>query len=201
MNRIKKYSKVVFVHQNVSELLAKENGDHGKLSFKQMLDEMTVLAAKEERCENKYKGSKMHDEDVFHFPSLWKGDPPMAPVNPGYSDKASVLKSHILRTSSHHSMSSFLIHLSDVWNAILLEDFVFSFKNTLEDAAYSLLEKTLSQWKWKLQNEVLVWEQRTEYLIETCDCNEAAQKALMSINRYLGLIKKFLVYFNSPKIT
>ena len=101
---------------------------------------MTCLAAKEERCERKYKSFNdvimfKDDEDVFHFPSLWKGDPPMAPVNPRYSDKASVLQSHILKTHSHQSMSSFLKHLQDVWKAILFEDFVFSFKNTVEVAS------------------------------------------------------------------
>ena len=74
------------------------------------------------------------------------------------------------------------------WLCIIHEDFVFSFKNTLEVAAYSLLEKTLSQWKWKLQNEILVWEQRTKYIIETCDCEEEAQKEL--IEKQLSKVKE-----------
>ena len=115
---------------------------------------------------------------MFHFPSLWKGDPPMAPVNPGYSKKALELKSHILKTPSHQSMFSFLKHMKDVWRSILYEDFVFSFKNTLEVAAYSSLERVLSEWQWKIQKEMLIWEQRTKILIETCDCEEAAKKLI-----------------------
>ena len=180
MKQIKKASRVVFVHQNVPALSARDMGDQGRLNFKQMLDEMTLLAAKEERCESKYKSFNdvivfKDDEDVFHFPSLWKGDPPMAPVNPGYSDKALMLKSHILKTPSHYSMCSFIKHLKGVWGSILYEDFVFS---TLEVAAYSSLEKTLSQWQWKLQKEMLAWERKTKYLFETCDFAEKAQKDL-----------------------
>ena len=193
MKEVKKKSKVVFVHQNVPGLLAREKGDHGRLSFKQMLDEMTLLAAKEERCESKYKSFNdvikfRDDEDVFNFPSLWKGDPPMAPVNPGYSDKALKLKSHVLKTPSHYSMCSFIKHLNGVWGSILYEDFVFSFKNTLEVAAYSSLEKALSQWQWKLQKEMLAWERKTKYLFETCDFAEKAQKDLKQ--NQLLIVKK-----------
>ena len=40
---------------------------------------------------------QFNDEiDVTFFPSLWKGDPPMAPVNPGYSSKACTLKEGII---------------------------------------------------------------------------------------------------------
>ena len=193
MKKVKKNSKVVFVHQNVPGLLAREKGDHGRLNFKQMLDEMTRLAAKEERCESKYKSFNdvivfKDDEDVFHFPSLWKGDPPMAPVNPGYSDKALKLKSHVLKTPSHYSMSSFMKHLKSVWDAILYEDFVFSFKNTLEVAAYSSLENALSQWQWKLQKEMLAWERKTKYHFETCDFADTAQKDLKQ--NQLLIVKK-----------
>ena len=193
MKQVKKNSKVVFVHQNVPGLLAREKGDHGRLNFKQMLDEMTLLAAKEERCESKYKSFNdvikfRDDEDVFNFPSLWKGDPPMAPVNPGYSDKALKLKSHVLKTPSHYSMCSFIKHLNGVWGSILYEDFVFSFKNTLEVAAYSSLEKALSQWQWKLQKEMLAWERKTKYLFETCDFAEKAQKDLKQ--NQLLIVKK-----------
>ena len=193
MKEVKKMSRVVFVHQNVTALSARERGDQGRLKFRESLDKMTCLAAKEERCERKYKSFNVvimfkDDEDVFHFPSLWKGDPPLAPVNPGYSDKASVLKSHILKTHSHQSMSSFLKHLQDVWKAILFEDFVFSFKNTVEVAAYSSLEKALSQWQWKLETKMLAWEQRAKNLIQICEFEEAAQREI--IQKQLSKVKE-----------
>ena len=34
--------------------------------------------------------------DVHNFPSLWEGNPPMAPVNPAYCEAAVKLKSKFL---------------------------------------------------------------------------------------------------------
>ena len=183
MKRVKKKSRVVFVHQNVSAVSARMKGDRGRLKFRELLDKMTRLAAKLERCENKYKSFndvfKYNDEeDTFFFPCLWKGNPPMAPVNPGYIEKTLKLKSHILKIKSCQQLSFFMQHLCDVWNAILQEEFVFSFKNTLEVVAYTSLEKAFNQWHWKLQKEMLKWESNTKYSIETCDCKATSFKVV-----------------------
>jgi len=38
------------------------------------------------------------------FPSLWKGDPPMAPVNSGYCFKAGVLKEAVVAAIQERKM-------------------------------------------------------------------------------------------------
>ncbi len=65
------------------------------------MNKFTNNASIEENCEDKYKCFndviKYNDSsDAHYFPALWKGDPPMAPVNPGYSNDAQSLKMHFI---------------------------------------------------------------------------------------------------------
>ncbi len=60
----------------------------GRAKFTRQLNKFTNNAAIEEKCEGKYKCFndviKYDDStDAHYFPGLWKGDPPMALVNPG----------------------------------------------------------------------------------------------------------------------
>ena len=64
-------------------------------------DKMTKAAAKEEQSGGMYAVFndviKFDDEkDVWYFPNLWDGNPPMARVNPGYSESALKLKSRLI---------------------------------------------------------------------------------------------------------
>ena len=161
-----------FVHHNVTAVMAGEKGAVGRSKFKQKLDEMTQLAAKEEHLEGDYDSFsqviKFDDEkDITHFPGLWKGDPPMAPVNPGYCSKAQGLKSHFISLAKSNQrnmvqLSSFKNHLKQLWKAILHENFVFSFKNTFEFVAYNALDTEYGKWSWKLQESMIKWEQQAQ---------------------------------------
>lgn len=82
----------------------------------------------------------------------------MAPPNPGYSESIQDLKSFILSKASKSpgvSLSEFKTKLQDLWNALLNENFVFSFKNTLEIAVYRKLEVQFEKWTWTLRSEIL----------------------------------------------
>ena len=88
----------------------------------------------------------------------------MAHVSQGYSEAAQKLKCHIieiLKKPREGSMpfSSFKHKVSDLWEALLKENFVFSFKNTLEIVAYNSLETQYSQWEWEFREAMLKWEQ------------------------------------------
>ena len=76
------------------------------------LDSMTQVAAKVENCERQYNSfNQVVDfndaKDVFNFPSLWKGDPSMAPVNLGYSESAQTLKSALIDLTQETNTSVF----------------------------------------------------------------------------------------------
>ena len=163
-----------FVHQNVTAVLADAKGKMGRDKFHEKLDEMTRSAAIEEQCEGRYQSFKdvirFDDEkDIWYFPTLWKGDPPMAPVNPGYSDKAHDLKAGIValarQKGSQCTISEFQLRVKQLWEAVLDENFVFSFKNTLEITAYNELDAELTQWCWRLQRTMLECEHENETVI------------------------------------
>ena len=138
-----------FVHQNTATDLGSQIG-HEK--FTQKLNQFTLDAAKAEKCTGQYESFndviKFDDQrDIYHFPGLWMGDPPMAPVNQGYSQKAQELKYHFIERACEGNLfadlSSQCGKVVDLWEALLKENFVFSFKNTQEITAYNSLEMGL----------------------------------------------------------
>ena len=168
MNQVKYNPSCQFVHQNAG---ANVSSEMGRANFTKKLNNMTLDAAKAEKCAGQYKTFAdviQFDElrDVHHFPGLWKGDSPMAPVNRGYSERAQNLKNHIvnlLKTGARIDvLSLFETKIGDLWDALLTEKFVFSFKNTLEIAAYNSLEGHYNTCDWKFQKYMLEWEKRAE---------------------------------------
>ena len=156
-----------FIHQNAG---AGVKTGIGRDRFVQKLDQMTRFAAKEERCEHRFKKFsdviKFDDQkDVHHFECLWMGDPPMAPVNLGYSKSAQSLKFHLIeevRKTPCTRLSSFSSRMHDLWDALLKENFVFSFKNSVEINAFNALETKYSEWECELKDKVLELGQKLE---------------------------------------
>ena len=178
MREIKLKPSCQFVHQNTGAGM--EENDIGRDKFIQKLDEMTRYAASEEGCQDQFSrftdviefhdaaGNDPEDENmssVHHFKCLWMGNPPMAPVNPGYSRSAQGLKLSLIEQIRHSTctrLSSFSVKIKDLWDALVAENFVFSFKNSMEIQAFSTLETHYSQWEWNLKQEVLKWEEKIE---------------------------------------
>lgn len=160
-----------FVHQNVTAVMAQQKMMTGHSKFKDKLDKITQAAAQEEKAQHRYEYfTDVIDFDgakhVFYFQNLWKGDPPMAPVNPGYSTNALFLKLRLIAYARHAQSSRlelFQKHLQELWKAILHENFVFSFKNTLEVTAYNTLEREYSQWSWSFIQQMTAWEESTSH--------------------------------------
>ena len=156
---------VKFVHQNVKAVSDKT--DSGRQKFLEKLDNATRIAAKQEKVEDKYQSFSSvikfdGKSDIYGFPCVWKGDQPMAPVNPGYCEAAQALKSAVIEAVEAKKELSTLTqvqsHIEDVWGAVLADDFVFSFKNTVELSAYKELDAQYCQWSWEFQKEMIEWE-------------------------------------------
>ncbi|KAL0159235.1 hypothetical protein M9458_042960 [Cirrhinus mrigala] len=122
--------------KNVSDVTAGEKNMEGRRRLQEALDEMTKLAAKEEV-------------------------PPMAPPNPNYCENIQDLKKTIMthaETSHGKTLKDLKVRIKDLWEALLNERFVFSFRNSLEISAYRKLETKYSKWSgvsqclWKLRN-------------------------------------------------
>ncbi|XP_035530718.1 interferon-induced very large GTPase 1-like, partial [Morone saxatilis] len=79
------------------------------------------------------------------------------------------LKNFILSKASQSagiSLSQFKSKIHDLWNALLDENFVFSFKNTLEIAVYRELEVQYGNWTWALRCNMLTIESQLYNRIE-----------------------------------
>ncbi|XP_047426853.1 interferon-induced very large GTPase 1-like isoform X3 [Mugil cephalus] len=172
MKKVKLSPSCVFVHQNVTDIGAAEKNMDGKRRLQEKLDQMAQLAAKEEVCDVECFSDIIEfdvQQDVKYFAQLWEGSPPMAPPNPGYSESVQELKSMILTKASHSAgitLSHFKSKIQDLWNALMNEQFVFSFKNTLEIAAYRKLEVQYGNWTWNLRSSMLTIENQLYTRIE-----------------------------------
>ncbi|XP_047665790.1 interferon-induced very large GTPase 1-like [Tachysurus fulvidraco] len=172
MKKVRLNPRCMFVHQNVGDITAGEKNMEGRRRLQEKLDEMTKLAAKEEDCEADCFSDVIEfnvQDDVYYFAKLWEGSPPMAPPNPSYSRNVLDLKKDIFKKatpSTGITLSQFKSRISDLWNALLNENFVFSFKNTLEIAVYRQLENEFGKWTWTLRSAMLTIEEKLYNRIE-----------------------------------
>ncbi|OXB60640.1 hypothetical protein ASZ78_001429 [Callipepla squamata] len=164
MKQVRLSPSCLFVHQNVGEITAREQNMEGQRRLQEKLDEMTVTAAQQEFCDITCFSDVIRfdvNTHIHYFAHLWEGNPPMAPPNPTYSQNVQELKSKILQAAKKESqgsvlrLSSLKVRISDLWNALRNENFIFSFKNSVEIAAYKKLEISFSQWTWKLRRHIL----------------------------------------------
>ncbi|KAI7790248.1 putative interferon-induced very large GTPase 1-like [Triplophysa rosa] len=171
MKKVKLKPSCMFVHQNVSDVTAGEKNMEGKRRLLETLDEMTKLAAKDEVCDEECFSDVINFDvlhDVKYFAQLWEGSPPMAPPNPNYCENIQELKETIISQASK-SNGIILTHLQkriqDLWEALLNERFVFSFRNSLEISAYRRLETEYSKWSWSLRSAMMEIENKVQYKI------------------------------------
>ncbi|XP_027487867.1 interferon-induced very large GTPase 1-like [Corapipo altera] len=186
MKKVNLSPSCLFVHQNVGEVTAKEQNMEGQRRFQEKLDEMTVAAAQQECCVvSSFSDVIRFDVNthIHYFAHLWEGNPPMAPPNPAYSHNVQQLKSKILQAAKESqgsilTLSSLKVRIGDLWNALLNENFVFSFKNSLEIAVYRKLETAFSQWTWRLRSHVLDVQMRLDNRIRNGDFQQVTREHL-----------------------
>ncbi|XP_050962530.1 interferon-induced very large GTPase 1 isoform X2 [Labeo rohita] len=172
MNEVRLNPSCVFVHQNVSDVTAGEKNMEGKRRLQEKLDEMTKLAAKDEVYDAECFSDVIKfdvQNNVKYFAQLWEGSPPMAPPNPNYCENIQELKEAIVSnvSKSHGMMLKDLIdRIKDLWEALLNERFVFSFRNSLEISAYRRLETEYSKWSWSLRSAMRETENKLHNQIE-----------------------------------
>ncbi|XP_067220214.1 interferon-induced very large GTPase 1-like [Chanodichthys erythropterus] len=172
MKKVNLTPSCVFVHQNVSDITAAEKNMEGRRRLQETRDEMTKLAAKEEVCDAECFSDVIRfdvQKDVKYFAQLWEGSPPMAPPNPNYCENIQELKKTIIlhASKSHGRMLIDLKdHIKDLWEALLNEQFVFSFRNSLEISAYRKLETKYSKWTWSLRSAMKETEDKLHNKIE-----------------------------------
>lgn len=163
--RLNLKQKCVFVHQNVSAPDASDKMIQQRKQFVEILDKMTQEAACAENMVDINAFSQVIDFDsennVWYFSDLWYGDPPMAPANLGYSKCVNKVKDALFYASSMTERETYLTitdtiaRIEDLWIGILKDDFVFSFRNSLEVKAYNSMERQCQSLSWSLEKFVL----------------------------------------------
>ena len=151
MKLVKEKRICQIVHQNVAAIEASDVLATERINLKKKLDDMAKLAAIQENCEDAFHElndilSFDENDDVFYIPNLLQGSPPMAPFNPDYGRAVQRVKEKIislmcLPERSHLPISQFQKRVCDLWKAILRENFIFSFRNTIEVRAYTSLDQ------------------------------------------------------------
>ncbi|XP_051742722.1 interferon-induced very large GTPase 1-like [Ctenopharyngodon idella] len=186
MKKVRLNPSCVFVHQNVSDVTAREKNMEGRRRLLEKLDEMTKLTAKEEDCDAEcFSDVTRFDvqNDVKYFAQLWEGNPPMAPPNPNYCENIQELKKTVMSQASK-SGGMMLIdlkdHIKDLWEALLNERFIFSFRNSLEISAYRKLETKYSKWSWSLRSTMMETENKLYNKIENEAIHEIEETDLQT---------------------
>ncbi|XP_065134320.1 interferon-induced very large GTPase 1-like [Paramisgurnus dabryanus] len=172
MKKVNLNPSCIFVHQNVSDVTAGEKNMQGKRRLQVKLDKMTKLAAEDEvnnaECFSDVINFNVRN-DVKYFAQLWEGSPPMAPPNPNYCENIQELKKTIISQASK-SNGMRLTHLreriKDLWEALLNERFVFSFRNSLEISVNRRLETEYSKWTWTLRSAMMEIQTKLHNKIE-----------------------------------
>ncbi|KAM8724073.1 interferon-induced very large GTPase 1-like isoform 2-T2 [Acanthopagrus schlegelii] len=207
MKQVKLSPSCVFVHQNVSDIAASEMNMDGKRRLQDKLDQMAKLAAEEEGCDAECFSDVIAfdvQKDVKYFAQLWEGSPPMAPPNPGYSESIQELKTFILSKASQSegiTLKQFKSKIHDLWNALLNENFVFSFKNTLEIAVYRKLEVQYGHWTWTLRSNMLTIENQLHNKVENGNLDKVEPSYLheQMSNTYKKIQNTMTTYFDDDR--
>ncbi|KAG1966947.1 interferon-induced very large GTPase 1-like [Pimephales promelas] len=186
MKMVRLNPSCVFVHQNVSDITAGEKNKEGRRRLLQTLDEMTKLAAEEEVYDAECFSDVIEfdiQKDVKYFAQLWKGNPPMAPPNPNYCENIQELKKTIVSHASNSDQTmlrDLKDRIKDLWEALLNERFVFSFRDSLEISAYRKLETEYSKWSWSLRSAMMETENKLHIQIENEATNEVEETNLQT---------------------
>ncbi|XP_063344797.1 interferon-induced very large GTPase 1-like [Pelmatolapia mariae] len=201
MKKVQLSPSCVFVHQNVTDVAAVEKNMDGRRRLQEKLDQMAKLAAEEEVCSAECFSDVIEfdvQKDVKYCAQLWEGSPPMAPPNPGYSESIQEVKNTIL---SGITLLQFKNKIQDLWSALLTENFVFSFKNTLEIAAYRKLEAQYGNWTWALRSNMLAIENQLHNRIENGNLDKVDLSDLKkeSDKTYETIAKEMTTYFEEDK--
>ncbi|KAL0188340.1 hypothetical protein M9458_015439, partial [Cirrhinus mrigala] len=99
MKEIGKKPKCQFIHQNVADVSAHDKNMRDRKLLLEQLNEMTEAAANMENKDEYKKFTDVIEYDPetcnWYIPGLWHGNPPMAPVNAGYSEAVYDLKKNM----------------------------------------------------------------------------------------------------------
>lgn len=171
--------RCIFAHQNVPAQDANEKMRHGRQKIIEILDKMTEEAATQEQISDIKTFNDVIqvdiEKDVWYFSDLWRGDPPMAPANPGYSETVAsalgaITNRLIVERETYLTITDTVTRIEDLWQGILTDDFVFNFRNCLEVKAFNNMERQFQSLTWEIEQKVREFI-KAEAKISLMTCN------------------------------
>ena len=216
INKIDINPSCKFVHHHVTEPGAESQTAGGRKKFVEVLDETVKKACELEACEGKYNSFSefmkfKENQDVLYFKPLWDGSPPMAKVNKQYAKGAQNFKvslmDHADQHKCSHSFTEFSAKINLLWNAVLREQFLFSFKNTLELIVRKEYGRKHSEWNAEFRLCFLNWESQAKLSFckdKSCNAQEKKNLLLKEFTEVLGqknsmILKEREMYFTESK--
>ncbi|XP_071142103.1 interferon-induced very large GTPase 1-like [Mytilus edulis] len=210
-NNIKLEQRCVFVHQNVSAHDAFDRLQEERDKLIHTLDTVVKEAATSLDRSDIFSFKQViginADKDVWYFPDLWQGEPPMATVTPGYSTKVLSLKRHILHSIAKQHGTSYSVNetytrIEDFCKGILTDNFLFSFQNSLEIRVYREMDSEFQIHTWELEliTDELISKtsdkiaQCTEEKLE-CVCVMSCEKLKKTLENHFTLRKEEFLNF------
>ncbi|KAJ8382424.1 hypothetical protein SKAU_G00032020 [Synaphobranchus kaupii] len=190
-----------FVHQNVPDVSAHDNTMSDRKLLLQELNQMTQAAAKmEKRGADKIFTDFMEydpERNNWYFPGLWHGDPPMAPVNAGYSESVKLFKRSVINMfmehksgkSSPHTIDEFLKWTESLWDAVKYENFIFSFRNSLVADAYTQLCTEFKNWEWAFRKNMYSWSSQAETRVSNFGTIATQTQPSFNVDNLLSRLK------------
>lgn len=149
----------IFVHQKVSAPDASDKTKTGRALTLKYLDEMVESSARREGYLSITAFSDVvayNDEsDSFFLPNMWSENPPFATISSDYCNSVAKLKSNLIerirKRSACLNANDLSSRISDLWNAILCENFVFNFRDTKQAISYQSLESAFTEIEWNFR--------------------------------------------------
>ncbi|XP_058872853.1 tenascin-X-like [Acipenser ruthenus] len=168
MDKVGKKPKCHFVHQNVGDVSAHDKNMRDRKMLLEQLNEMTQAASRMEKqdIDRKFTDIMEYDPEKnnWYIPGLWHGNPPMAPVNTGYSETVYQFKKSLIEDLKNANkqkppapVTEFLEWVGSLWKAVKYENFIFSFRNSLVAEAYNNLCVEYGKWEWDFQKHMYNW--------------------------------------------
>ncbi|KAI5104555.1 interferon-induced very large GTPase 1-like, partial [Silurus meridionalis] len=174
MKEVGKKPMCAFVHQNVADVSAHDKNMRDRKLLLEQLNIMTEAAAKMENKQDYKKFTDVMEYDPetgnWYIPGLWHGNPPMAPVNAGYSEAVYDFKKNMMdilekKKTYPTKIAEFFEWTKSLWNAVKYENFIFSFRNSLVADAYMKLCTEFYKWEWTFKKHMNMWLTSAENIV------------------------------------
>ncbi|XP_052819825.1 interferon-induced very large GTPase 1-like isoform X2 [Mya arenaria] len=157
-NALPEGQSCMFVHHCVADETAHQNNLDGTDALIKVLDQVTKEAAKSEHKEHRNFNDVIKFDaisQVFYTPELWQGKEHVKRVNPAYCKMISTIRTHIIqllvKQGTGLDVTDIGIRTENLWDGILSENFVFSFRNGVE--IYQNVNNAINDILWKFEKD------------------------------------------------